>query len=101
MKDLESLVKRTLADIASSADLAALEAVRVSALGKKGALTELLKGLGRMAPEERRALVPTAPDRADWLPAAGVIFERILDAAGARDMVVSDRGLRFGVLAER
>jgi phenylalanyl-tRNA synthetase alpha chain len=55
VKDLESLVKRTLADIASSADLAALEAVRVSALGKKGALTELLKGLGRIAPEERRS----------------------------------------------
>jgi len=54
VKDLESLVGRTLADIASSADLGALEAVRVSVLGKKGALTELLKGLGKLAPEERR-----------------------------------------------
>ena len=55
MKDLESLVNRLLAAIGSSADLAALDAVRVAALGKKGELTELLKGLGRLPAEERRA----------------------------------------------
>jgi hypothetical protein len=33
VKDLESLVARSLADIASSADLAALDAVRVAVLG--------------------------------------------------------------------
>ncbi len=54
MKDLESLVKGWLADIGSSADLAALDAVRVAALGKKGQLTELLKGLGKLPAEERR-----------------------------------------------
>jgi len=36
VKDLESLVERTLADIGRSADLAALDAVRVGALGRKG-----------------------------------------------------------------
>jgi phenylalanyl-tRNA synthetase alpha chain len=55
VKDLESLIGRTLAEIGSSADLAALEAVRVSVLGKKGALTELLKGLGKLEPDQRRA----------------------------------------------
>ncbi len=55
MKDLESLVKRMLAEIGSSADLAALDAVRVAALGKKGELTELLKGLGKLPAEQRRA----------------------------------------------
>jgi phenylalanyl-tRNA synthetase alpha chain len=55
VKDLESLVARSLADIASSADLAALDAVRVAVLGRKGELTERLKGLGKLPAEERRA----------------------------------------------
>ncbi len=54
MKDLESLVAQGLADIASSAELGALDAVRVALLGKKGGLTELLKGLGKLPPDERR-----------------------------------------------
>ena len=55
MKDLESLVAQSLADIGSSADLAALDTVRVAVLGKKGELTERLKGLGKLPAEERRA----------------------------------------------
>ncbi|MGB8437322.1 MAG: phenylalanine--tRNA ligase subunit alpha, partial [Burkholderiales bacterium] len=55
MKDLESLVARTLADIGSSADLAALDAVRVAALGRKGSVTDLLKGLGDLPAEDRKS----------------------------------------------
>jgi phenylalanyl-tRNA synthetase alpha chain len=42
-----------IARIEGAADLAALEAERVAALGKQGAVTQLLKTLGRMSPEER------------------------------------------------
>jgi phenylalanyl-tRNA synthetase alpha chain len=66
VKDLESLVARTLADVASSADLAALDAVRVSALGRKGSVTELLKGLGSLPAAERKdagAAINRAKDR--------------------------------------
>jgi phenylalanyl-tRNA synthetase alpha chain len=55
VKDLESLVGRTLADIGSSADLAALDAARVAVLGRKGSLTLLLKELGALPAAERRA----------------------------------------------
>jgi len=55
VKDLDSLVARTLTEINSSADLAALEAVRVAVLGKKGSVTELLKGLGKLPAAERRS----------------------------------------------
>jgi phenylalanyl-tRNA synthetase alpha chain len=55
VKDLESLVKRLLAETTSSADLSALDAVRVAVLGKKGELTELLKGLGRLPADERKS----------------------------------------------
>jgi phenylalanyl-tRNA synthetase alpha chain len=40
--------------IAACADLRALEAVRVKYLGRKGVITELLKQIGTIAPEERR-----------------------------------------------
>jgi phenylalanyl-tRNA synthetase alpha chain len=54
MSDLNALEKELLANISGAADEAALEAVRVSALGKKGSVSELLKGLGAMSPEERK-----------------------------------------------
>jgi phenylalanyl-tRNA synthetase alpha chain len=54
MSDLGALEQTLLAQIAGAADEAALEAVRVSALGKKGSVSELLKGLGAMSPEERK-----------------------------------------------
>jgi phenylalanyl-tRNA synthetase alpha chain len=44
--------------IAAAADLAALDAVRVAALGKSGEITELLKSLGRMDAEARMAEAP-------------------------------------------
>jgi phenylalanyl-tRNA synthetase alpha chain len=52
---LAALVDRALADIDASADLAALEEVRVRVLGKKGLLTEQLKGLGALSDAERPA----------------------------------------------
>ena len=46
------------AAIASSSDEAALDAVRVAALGKKGSVSALLASLGSMAPEERKSAGP-------------------------------------------
>ena len=37
-----------------AADLAALDAARVAALGKKGSVTGLMKTLGGMSPDQRR-----------------------------------------------
>jgi phenylalanyl-tRNA synthetase alpha chain len=54
MSDLSSLQTKILADIAGASDEASLEAVRVAALGKKGAISALLATLGKMSPEERK-----------------------------------------------
>ncbi|ABD86022.1 phenylalanine--tRNA ligase subunit alpha [Rhodopseudomonas palustris] len=54
MSDLAALQHTILADIAAASDEAALEAVRVAALGKKGAISALLATLGKMSPEERK-----------------------------------------------
>ena len=54
MSDLAKLEADLLAAIGAASDEAALEAVRVAALGKKGSVSELLKTLGSMSPEERK-----------------------------------------------
>lgn len=48
--------------IEAAADLPALDAVRVEYLGKKGALTSVLRGLGQLSAEERPAVGKTAND---------------------------------------
>jgi phenylalanyl-tRNA synthetase alpha chain len=55
MTDLARLQSELLAAIQSAKDPVALEETRVLALGKKGAITELLKSLGTVAPEDRKA----------------------------------------------
>ncbi|MGV1801259.1 phenylalanine--tRNA ligase subunit alpha [Agrobacterium vitis] len=54
MSDLESLKTSLLADIAAASDEVGIEAVRLAAMGKKGSVSELLKTLGSMTPEERQ-----------------------------------------------
>ncbi len=58
MSDLETLSRDLLERIHAAGDLTSLEAERVSALGKQGAITGLLKTLGRMTPEERQSEGP-------------------------------------------
>ena len=58
MSELDTLEKTLMAEIASAGDEAAIEAVRVSALGKKGSISERLKTLGAMSPEERQTAGP-------------------------------------------
>ncbi len=55
MSDHEATLRDMLAKIAAANSVAALEDVRVAALGKKGVVSERMKTLGQMAPEERKA----------------------------------------------
>src|SRR5262245_10380022 len=55
MSDLSIIRKEALVAVEQAADLAALDAARVMALGKKGSVTGLMKTLGGLAPDERRA----------------------------------------------
>jgi phenylalanyl-tRNA synthetase alpha chain len=58
MTDLNSLEAELAAAVAAAADLAALDAVRVTALGKTGSISNLLKSLGAMSPDERKTAGP-------------------------------------------
>src|SRR6185437_618338 len=55
MSDIAKLESEVLSAVASAKDEAALEAVRVGALGKSGSITSLLKTLGSMSPDERKS----------------------------------------------
>ena len=54
MSALEALKTELLAAVAQAADLAALEEVRVAALGKKGRITGLMADMGSLSPDERK-----------------------------------------------
>ena len=56
--DLEALEASLSGRIAQSTDEAALEAVRVEALGKAGSISALMKTLGTMSPDERKTFGP-------------------------------------------
>jgi phenylalanyl-tRNA synthetase alpha chain len=58
MPEIAQLEQELLAAVTAAKDEPALEAVRVSALGKSGAITGLLKTLGAMTPDERKVQGP-------------------------------------------
>ena len=65
-EQLESIKAQALSNIQNAADLAALDAVRVRVLGKKGELTAVLKQMGKLSAEERPVMGQMAnPVRAE------------------------------------
>ena len=72
MDDANSLIDA----IGQAPDLAALDQLRVSVLGKSGSITALLKSLGKMSPEER-----TAELARHWLAAGPTHVSRAWRAA--------------------
>ncbi|MBI2763437.1 MAG: phenylalanine--tRNA ligase subunit alpha [Chloroflexi bacterium] len=52
-RELDALRAGTIDAIAGAPDTAALQALEVDALGKKGALTAILRGIGGLPPEDR------------------------------------------------
>ncbi len=70
MSDTETLKADLTRRIAEAGDLAALEAVRLEALGKTGAIPALLKTLGSLSPEARREQGPALNALRDEIAAA-------------------------------
>jgi len=70
MPETAQLEQQILAEVAAASDEAALEAVRVGALGKNGSITALLKTLGALPPEERKSQGPLINGLKDRVNAA-------------------------------
>ena len=83
MADAASLQSDILAQVLAAGDEAALEAIRVAALGKKGSVSELLKTLGAMSPDERKVQGPLLNSLRD----------SVTDAIAARKAELADAAL--------
>ena len=70
MTDIAGLETEITAAIAAASDEAALETVRVAALGKSGSVSALLKTLGSMTPDERKVQGPAINGLRDRVNAA-------------------------------
>src|SRR5687768_11485276 len=80
-----------LSDIASAPDLGALEALRVSTLGKSGSVTAMLKSLGPMSPEERAAKGPPIHALREAVTAAIADRKAALEAAELERKLATER----------
>ena len=70
MQNLDNLTSEILADIEAASSLEMLEAVRIDALGKKGRVSLMMRELGGMDPEERKAAGQTLNTVKDRVAAA-------------------------------
>ncbi|MGE0178230.1 MAG: phenylalanine--tRNA ligase subunit alpha [Sphingomonas sp.] len=91
MADLETMTRDWLARIDAAGDLSALEAERVAALGKQGAVTGLLKTLGGMTPEER----------SEQGPRIHALREAVTEAIAARKAMLDDAALEQRLALEQ
>jgi phenylalanyl-tRNA synthetase alpha chain len=74
MNELQRLEESALAEIGAAESLRALDDLRVRYLGKKGEVTQRLKGLGELSPDERR----------EAGAAINVVKDRLAEAVAAR-----------------
>jgi phenylalanyl-tRNA synthetase alpha chain len=85
--NIETLLVQARQDIEAAADARALEQLRVDLLGKKGRVTELLKQLGAMAPDQRKAFGERVNRAKDEVAALIDARKRaVADAAMARQL---------------
>ena len=89
--DLNAMEAQLTADIGAAADLASLDTVRVSALGKKGTISELLATLGKMVPDERKA----------FGAAVNAVKGRVAEALDARKATLETAALSAKLATER
>ena len=89
--DLAVLEADLSARVVAAADESALDAVRVDALGKQGAISGLMKTLGSMSPEERLTMGPRLNGLKD----------RIGEAIVARKAQLSEAALEGRLVAEK
>ncbi|OJY70041.1 MAG: phenylalanine--tRNA ligase subunit alpha [Sphingobium sp. 66-54] len=91
MTEIISLQDGLLADIARTDTLDEVEALRVGALGKSGVVTALLKTLGAMTPDERKAKGPAIHALRESVTAALAARKAALEQAALDSRLASER----------
>ena len=88
---LKQIREDTLAEISEAGDLRSLEDTRVKVLGRKGQLTEILRGLGSAAPEERRAIGQKANEIKGIVSEALENRKQVLSTEEAREQAETNK----------
>ncbi len=91
MTDLNALEAELTQAIAAANDVAAIEAVRVAALGKQGSISGLLKSMGAMSPDERREQGPLINGLRDRVSSALNAKKAALEAAELEARLLAGR----------
>lgn len=91
MSDLETLERDLSAALAAAHTLPALEEIRIQALGKNGSLTQLLKTLGGMSPQERQEKGPLYNGLRERLTAQLADRKNALEAAELNARLANER----------
>ncbi|MGN6594700.1 phenylalanine--tRNA ligase subunit alpha [Sphingopyxis terrae] len=91
MSDYQAMQAKLVAEIDAAADLDAVEALRVAALGKAGSVSALLKTLGGMTPDERQTQGPQIH----------ALREAVTNALAARKVALEGAALEAKLAAER
>jgi phenylalanyl-tRNA synthetase alpha chain len=90
-QDLNRLREESLAAITNAAALPALNDVRVEVLGRKGKLTDLMKTLGGLSPDERKARGAALNTLKDELTAALDARAQALEGAALDQRLAAER----------
>ncbi|MEY3832793.1 MAG: hypothetical protein RLZZ130_271 [Pseudomonadota bacterium] len=90
MTDIATLQTELMAAIDSADTLDALEAVRISALGKQGSVSALLKTMGAMSPDERQTQGPIVNGLRESVTAALAAKKVALEAAELNRRLASE-----------
>ena len=91
MTDITSLRDSLLGEIEAASDEAAIERIRLAALGKTGSISGLLKTLGGMSPDERKVQGP----------AINGLRDTVQGALSARKEALAEAALESRLEAER
>ena len=91
MQALSELVQQAESAIESAADLVALDAVRVSYLGKNGELTDRLKNLSKLPAEKRPAAGQEINDAKRSIQESLNVKRSALESAALADKLATDK----------
>ncbi len=91
MQDIDELAAELLTSVTEAQDADALERARLAALGRKGRVTELMKGLGAMSAAERKRAGPALNKLKDELGAAIGRRKTELERAGLEARLAQER----------
>lgn len=88
---LKELQTEALEKISTAADLKELNDIRVSYLGKKGPITEVLKGMGKLSAEERPKMGALANEVRDRIAAGIEEKQKHLEEAAVQEKLAAEK----------